>query len=146
MNLIPMTDKEREMSMAMYELLIPTIVDRLTSDLQFLSVESKVYSKEAGAVEFKTKFDSSVNSKTFANITSDICITFMDKKIMAVDVYVFDENVEEIQFTTKRVYNHMDIVGMSDLSMICDEIVSTVIGGYEKVQDCRQQYNRKRGI
>ena len=54
MKLIPMTDKEREMSMAMYELLIPTIVDRLTTDLQFLSVESKVFSKEAGAVEFKT--------------------------------------------------------------------------------------------
>ena len=142
MNLIPMTDKEREMSMAMYELLIPTIVDRLTSKLQFLSVESKVYSKEAGAVEFKTN----KISKTFANITSDICMIFMDKKIMAVDVYVFDEKVEEIQYTTKRIYNHMDIVGMSDLSMICDEIVSTVIGGYEKVQDCRQQYNRKRGI
>ena len=142
MNLIPMTDKEREMSVAMYELLIPTIVDRLTSKLQFLSVESKVYSKEAGAVEFKTN----KISKTFANITSDICMIFMDKKIMAVDVYVFDEKVEEIQYTTKRIYNHMDIVGMSDLSMICDEIVSTVIGGYEKVQDCRQQYNRKRGI
>ena len=142
MNLIPMTDKEREMSMAMYELLIPTIVDRLTSELQFLLVESKVYSKEAGAVEFKTN----KIAKPFANITSDICMTFMDKKIMAVDVYVFDENVEEIQFTTKRVYNHMDIVGMSDLSMICDEIVSTVINGYEKVLDCRQQYNRKRGI
>ena len=142
MNLIPMTDKEREMSMAMYELLIPTIVDRLTSKLQFLSVESKVYSKEAGAVEFKTN----KVSKNFANITSDICMTYMDKKIMAVDVYVFDDKVEEIQYTTKRVYNHMDIVGMSDLSMICDEIVSTVIGGYEKVQDCRQRYNRKRGI
>ena len=142
MNLIPMTDKEREMSVAMYELLIPTIVDRLTSKLQFLSVESKVYSKEAGAVEFKTN----KVSKNFANITSDICMIFMDKKIMAVDVYVFDDKVEEIQYTTKRVYNHMDIVGMSDLSMICDEIVSTVIGGYEKVQDCRQQYNRKRGI
>lgn len=142
MNLIPMTDKEREMSVAMYELLIPTIVDRLTSKLQFLSVESKVYSKEAGAVEFKTN----KVSKNFANITSDICMIFMDKKIMAVDVYVFDEKVEEIQYTTKRIYNHMDIVGMSDLSMICDEIVSTVIGGYEKVQDCRQQYNRKRGI
>ena len=142
MNLIPMTDKEREMSMAMYELLIPTIVDRLTSKLQFLSVESKVYSKEAGAVEFKTN----KVSKTFANITSDICMIFMDKKIMAVDVYVFDEKVEEIQYTTKRIYNHMDIVGMSDLSMICDEIVSTVIGGYEKVQDCRERYNRKRGI
>ena len=142
MNLIPMTDKEREMSMAMYELLIPTIVDRLTSELQFLSVESKVYSKEAGAVEFKTN----KSSKSFLNITSDICMTFMDKKIMAVDVYVFDEKVEEIQYTTKRVYNHMDIVGMSDLSTICDEIVSTVIGGYEKVLDCRQRYNRKRGI
>ena len=142
MNLIPMTDKEREMSVAMYELLIPTIVDRLTSKLQFLSVESKVYSKEAGAVEFKTN----KISKTFANITSDICMIFMDKKIMAVDVYVFDEKFEEIQYTTKRVYNHMDIVGMSDLSTICDEIVSTAIGGYEKVQDCRQQYNRKRGI
>ena len=142
MNLIPMTDKEREMSMAMYELLIPTIVDRLTSELQFLSVESKVFGKEAGAVEFKTN----KVSKNFANITSDICMTYMDKKIMAVDVYVFDEKVEEIQYTTKRIYNHMDIVGMSDLSMICDEIVSTVIGGYEKVQDCRQRYNRKRGI
>ena len=142
MNLIPMTDKEREMSMAMYELLIPTIVDRLTSELQFLSVESKVFSKEAGAVEFKTN----KVSKNFANITSDICMTYMDKKIMAVDVYVFDDKVEEIQYTTKRVYNHMDIVGMSDLSTICDEIVSTVIGGYEKVQDCRQRYNRKRGI
>ena len=142
MNLIPMTDKEREMSMAMYELLIPTIVDRLTSDLQFLSVESKVYSKEAGAVEFKTN----KSSKSFANITSDICMIFMDKKIMVVDVYVFDEKFEEIQYTTKRVYNHMDIVGMSDLSMICDEIVSNVIGGYEKVLDCRQRYNRKRGI
>ena len=142
MNLIPMTDKEREMIMAMYELLIPTIVDRLTSKLQFLSVESKVYSKEVGAVEFKTN----KSSKSFANITSDICMTYMDKKIMTVDVYVFDDKVEEIQYTTKRVYNHMDIVGMSDLSMICDEIVSTVIGGYEKVQDCRQRYNRKRGI
>ena len=142
MNLIPMTDKEREMSMAMYELLIPTIVDRLTSELQFLLVESKVYSKEAGAVEFKTN----KIAKPFTNITSDICMTYMDRKIMAVDVYVFDENVEEIQFTTKRVYNHMDIVGISDLSMICDEIVSTVIGGYEKVLDCRQRYNRKRGI
>ena len=142
MNLIPMTDKEREMSMAMYELLIPTIVDRLTSDLQFLSVESKVYSKEAGAVEFKTN----KSSKSFANITSDICMIFMDKKIMVVDVYVFDEKFEEIQFITKLVWNHMDIVGMSDLSMICDEIVSNVIGGYEKVLDCRQRYNRKRGI
>ena len=142
MNLIPMTDKEREMSMAMYELLIPTIVDRLTSDLQFLSVESKVFSKEAGAVEFKTN----KVSKNFANITSDICMTYMDRKIMAVDVYVFDEKVDEIQFTTKLVYNHMDICGMSDLSTICDEIVSCVIGGYEKVQDCRERYNRKRGI
>ena len=76
MNLIPMTDKEREMSMAMYELLIPTIVDRLTSELHFLSVESKVYSKEAGAVEFKTN----KSSKSFANITSDICMTYLDKK------------------------------------------------------------------
>lgn len=142
MKLIPMTDKEREMSMAMYELLIPTIVDRLTNDLQFLSVESKVYSKEAGAVEFKTN----KRSKTFANITSDICMTFMDKKIMAVDVYVFDDKVDEIQFTTTLVYNHMDICGMSDLSTICDEIVSCAIGGYEKVQDCRERYNRKRGI
>ena len=142
MKLIPMTDKEREMSMAMYELLIPTIVDRLTTDLQFLSVESKVFSKEAGAVEFKTN----KVSKNFANITSDICMTYMDRKIMAVDVYVFDEKVDEIQFTTKLVYNHMDICGMSDLSTICDEIVSCVIGGYEKVQDCRERYNRKRGI
>ena len=142
MNLIPMTDKEREMSMAMYELLIPTIVDRLTSELQFLSVESKVFSKEAGAVEFKTN----KVSKNFANITSDICMTYMDRKIMAVDVYVFDDKVDEIQFTTKLVYNHMDICGMSDLSTICDEIVSCVIGGYEKVQDCRERYNRKRGI
>ena len=142
MNLIPMTDKEREISMAMYELLIPTIVDRLTSELQFLSVESKVFSKEAGAVEFKTN----KVSKNFANITSDICMIFMDKKIMVVDVYVFDEKFEEIQFITKLVWNHMDIVGMSDLSMICDEIVSNVIGGYEKVLDCRQRYNRKRGI
>ena len=142
MNLIPMTDKEREMSVAMYELLIPTIVDRLTSKLQFLSVESKVYSKEAGAVEFKTN----KVSQNFANITSDICMIFMDKKIMVVDVYVFDEKFEEIQFITKLVWNHMDIVGMSDLSMICDEIVSNVIGGYEKVLDCRQRYNRKRGI
>lgn len=142
MNLIPMTDKEREMSMAMYELLIPTIVDRLTSELQFLSVESKVFSKEAGAVEFKTN----KSSKSFANITSDICMTFMDKKIMAVDVYVFDDKVDEIQFTTKLVYNHMDICDMSDLSTICDEIVSNAIGGYEKVQDCREQYKRKRGI
>ena len=142
MNLIPMTDKEREMSMAMYELLIPTIVDRLTSKLQFLSVESKVYSKEAGAVEFKTN----KVSKNFANITSDICMIYMDRKIMAVDVYVFDDKVDEIQFTTKLVYNHMDIVGMSDLSMICDKIVSNVIGGYEKVLDCRERYNRKRGI
>ena len=142
MNLIPMTDKEREMSMAMYELLIPTIVDRLTTDLKFLSVESKVFSKEAGAVEFKTN----KSSKPFANITSDICMIFMDKKIMVVDVYVFDEKFEEIQFITKLVWNHMDIVGMSDLSMICDEIVSNVIDGYEKVLDCRQRYNRKRGI
>ena len=142
MNLIPMTDKEREMSVAMYELLIPTIVDRLTSKLQFLSVESKVYSKEAGAVEFKTN----KVSKNFANITSDICMIYMDRKIMAVDVYVFDDKVDEIQFTTKLVYNHMDICGMSDLSTICDEIVSCVIGGYEKVQDCRERYNRKRGI
>ena len=142
MNLIPMTDKEKEMSVAMYELLIPTIVDRLTSELQFLSVESKVYSKEAGAVEFKTN----KSSKSFANITSDICMIFMDKKIMVVDVYVFDDKVDEIQFTTKLVYNHMDIVGMSDLSMICDKIVSNVIGGYEKVLDCRERCNRKRGI
>ena len=142
MNLIPMTDKEREMSVAMYELLIPTIVDRLTSKLQFLSVESKVYSKEAGAVEFKTN----KSSKSFANITSDICMIFMDKKIMVVDVYVFDDKVDEIQFTTKLVYNHMDIVGMSDLSMICDKIVSNVIDGYEKVLDCRERCNRKRGI
>ena len=105
MNLIPMTDKEREMSMAMYELLIPTIVDRLTSELQFLLVESKVYSKEAGAVEFKTN----KIAKPFTNITSDICMTYMDRKIMAVDVYVFDDKVDEIQFTTKLVYNHMDI-------------------------------------
>ena len=142
MNLIPMTDKEKEMCMAMYELLIPTIVDRLTSELQFLSVESKVYSKEAGAVEFKTN----KSSKSFANITSDICMIFMDNKIMVVDVYVFDEKFEEIQFITKLVWNHMDIVGMSYLSMICDKIVSNVICGYEKVLDCRERYNRKRGI